>query len=148
MGRNKEPVDVILAKGKTAMSRETIERRRAEEVKVPFSDAIPPESLTLKAERDEFYRYAEMLQKCDIMKTLDCDCLANYILARNAYWKYEKRLKKMRASGDIDELSRLSNLQDKAFKQWLSCAKELGMTIISRAKIVVPQAENAEDYKL
>lgn len=37
-----------------------------------------------------------------------------------------------------DDATVLMNLQDKAFKQCLSCARELGMTITSRCKIVVP----------
>ena len=37
-----------------------------------------------------------------------------------------------------DDAIVLMNLQDKAFKQCLACAKELGLTITSRCKLVVP----------
>ncbi len=42
----------------------------------------------------------------------------------------------------------LMNLQDKAFKQCLSCAKELGLTITSRCKIVVPPPPDDDDDEL
>lgn len=38
-----------------------------------------------------------------------------------------------------DDLTVLMNLQDKAQKQCLACAKELGLTITSRLKLVIPQ---------
>lgn len=148
MARNRQPVDLLVAKGRAHLTKEQIEKRREQELVVPFTDAEPPQTLTRKEEREEFKRYADMLNTCGVMKTLDVDCLANYILARNAYWMYEKRLKPMRLTADVEDLQRMTNLQDKAFKQWLSCAKELGLTIISRAKIVVPKVENEEDFTL
>lgn len=47
-----------------------------------------------------------------------------------------------------DDATVLMNLQDKAFKQCLSCAKELGLTITSRCRIVVPTQQDGEDDEL
>lgn len=47
-----------------------------------------------------------------------------------------------------DDATVLMNLQDKAFKQCLACARELGMTITSRCKIVVPQPPDNDDDEL
>ena len=44
-----------------------------------------------------------------------------------------------------DDATVLMNLQDKAFKQCLACARELGMTITSRCKIVVPPPPEDDD---
>jgi P27 family predicted phage terminase small subunit len=46
------------------------------------------------------------------------------------------------------ELSALTILQDKAFKQCVTCARELGLTITSRAKIEVPAPPEGEDDEL
>ena len=56
----------------------------------------------------------------------------------------EKILRRQRTS----EVSALMTLQDKAFKQCLACARELGLTITSRAKIEVPPPPDGEDDEL
>ena len=47
-----------------------------------------------------------------------------------------------------DDATVLMNLQDKAFKQCLACAKELGLTITSRVKLVIPQPPDDDDDEL
>ena len=47
-----------------------------------------------------------------------------------------------------DDATVLMNLQDKAFKQCLACAKELGLTITSRVKLVIPQPPDDDDEEL
>lgn len=44
-----------------------------------------------------------------------------------------------------DDATVLMNLQDKAFKQCLACAKELGLTITSRVKLVIPPPPDDDD---
>ena len=56
----------------------------------------------------------------------------------------EKLLRRQRTS----EVSALMTLQDKAFKQCLACARELGLTITGRAKIEVPPPPDGEDDEL
>ena len=56
----------------------------------------------------------------------------------------EKILRRQRGN----ETTSLMNLQDKAFKQCLACAKELGLTITSRLKFVIPQPPDGEDDEL
>ena len=47
-----------------------------------------------------------------------------------------------------EDITVLMNLQDKAHKQCLACAKELGLTITSRARLVIPQPSDGEDDEL
>lgn len=47
-----------------------------------------------------------------------------------------------------DDATVLMNLQDKAFKQCLACARELGLSITSRCKIVVPPPPDENEYEL
>lgn len=47
-----------------------------------------------------------------------------------------------------DDATVLMNLQDKAFKQCLACAKELGLTITSRVKLVIPTPPDDDDDEL
>lgn len=56
----------------------------------------------------------------------------------------EKILRRQRG----DDVTVLMNLQDKAYKQCLSCARELGMTITSRCKIIIPPPPEDDDDEL
>ena len=47
-----------------------------------------------------------------------------------------------------DDATVLMNLQDKAFKQCLACAKELGLSVTSRLKLVVPTPADGEEDDL
>ena len=56
----------------------------------------------------------------------------------------EKILRRQRG----DDVTVLMNLQDKAQKQCLACAKELGLTITSRCKLVIPPPADDDDDEL
>ena len=47
-----------------------------------------------------------------------------------------------------EDITVLMNLQDKAHKQCLACAKELGLTITSRLKMAIPPAPEEDDDEL
>lgn len=47
-----------------------------------------------------------------------------------------------------EDITVMMNLQDKAHKQCLACAKELGLTITSRLKLVIPQPPEDDDDEL
>lgn len=67
-----------------------------------------------------------------------CDCQEDLI----------KLLEKIITRQRGDDVTVLMNLQDKAFKQCLACAKELGMGISSRCKLVIPQPPDDDDDEL
>lgn len=56
----------------------------------------------------------------------------------------EKILRRQRG----DDVTVIMNLQDKAFKQCIACAKELGLSVTSRLKLAVPPPPDGEDEEL
>lgn len=130
------------------MGREEIERRRAEEIHVPFTDVRPPEYLKGKKAQQEFNDYAEKLLAIGIFTELDVDCLARYILSKALYLEYTSLLTRLIKQGDTERAGKVQTMQDKAFKQCQSCARDLGLTITSRCKLTIPQTDNDEDYEL
>lgn len=147
-GRHKQPVALLVAKGKSHMGRDEIEKRAAEELKVPFTDVQPPEYLTNQHNVEEFNDISSKLKALGIFTELDVDTLARYILAKNMYLMYTARLSKLIPEGDADLISKFQRLQSEAFKQCRACSSDLGLTITSRCKIVIPQVDNDEDYEL
>lgn len=151
MARPREPISLIKAKGKKHLTKEEIEKREAEELKVPLFEVKPPTYLT-KTEKDSFKNIAEKLLDIGIMTELDEDCLARYIIARKLYLDYTKMLKKLISRKnkndievDIDDINKMQNMQDKAFKQCQSSARDLGLTISSRCKLIIPQSLKEDD---
>lgn len=97
---------------------------------------------------------ATKLVDIGIMTELDEDCLARYLISKDNYLKFTKALntafKKKASKQNKDNMDMQvllsseieSNLinQDRAFKQCRQCASDLGLTITSRCRLIVPEA--------
>jgi P27 family predicted phage terminase small subunit len=148
MARPREPIDLIKAKGKKHLTKAEYEKRKEQEVDVPFTDVKPPEYLVGSKQIEKFNYYAAMLLKIDIFTELDADCLARYIMGEQLYLQYTNLLISLIKSKDFDQLGKIQGLQDRAFRQCQQCARDLGLTISARCKLIVPQTDEDEDFEL
>lgn len=137
MGRSKQPVDLLIAKGKKHLTKAEIQERRNSEIKVDFKDVKPPEYLP-QSLVEEFNDIANKLITIGILTELDADCLARYLLSKQTYLQYTKLLTVALKKNDLNAMDKLMSLQDKAFKQTRASAGDLGLTISSRCKLVMP----------
>jgi len=140
MARPRQPIELVLAKGRKNLTKAEIEQRRAQELKVDFKDVSPPEYLPAKLKKD-FEEIAGKLLAIGIMTELDEDCLAQYLIARSNYLNYTKLLAKAMRTEDMDAIIKAQRAQDMAFRQSQTAANALGLTISSRCKLVVPHVE-------
>lgn len=154
MARPREPIKLIQAKGKKHLTKNEIEKRENEELKVTLTEVKPPTYLSA-SEKKLFNEIASKLLSIEIMTELDEDCLARYIIARKLYVEYTKTLttmikkhKKQEEKIDIDDINKMQNMQDKVFKQCQSSARDLGLTISSRCRLIVPKQEEDDDDEL
>ncbi len=147
-GRPREPIDLIKAKGKKNLTKKEYEERKSQELEVPFIDVEPPEYLTGKKQIEKFNRYSEVLLQLGIFTELDVDCLARYVMGEQLYLQYTNLLIKLIKSKDYEKLGKIQTLQDKAFKQCQSCARDLGLTVSARCKLVVPPPPDGDDDEL
>ena len=140
MAGQKQPIDLLLIKGKKHFTKKEIEERKATEIKAPSDKVKPPAYLPSNLKR-EFKKIADELMQIGIMTNLDVDALARFLIAKNMYVKISSQLI------DLDPLSEkfetLIAHQDKFFKQSRQSAMDLGLTISSRCKLVIPK--NDED---
>lgn len=148
MARPREPIDLIKAKGKKHLTKSEYETRKEQELDVPFTDIHPPEYLTGEKQIKKFNYYANMLLNIGIFTELDTDCLARYIMSEQLYLQYTQQLIKFIKSNDYEQLGKMQSLQDRAFRQCQQCARELGLTITSRCKLVVPTSGDEDDDEL
>lgn len=146
-GRKKQPVDVLVARGKSHLTRAERERRKAEELAMPpdLAGASPPEYLSQWPELvDAFNSYAAVLAKVmpDNFGAPDADCLARYVVAEHFFEKYTAQLME---ETDPLNIKCLQIAQDRAFKQAHTASSVLGLNVTSRCKLVVPVADDADD---
>lgn len=146
-GRPKKPIDLLVAEGKSHLSKAEIEKRKAEELVVPFKNITAPDYLEEQHMIDEFYDIANKLLALNIMTELDEDTLARYILAKDQWLNLTKAYNDAIKEKNYELVHFLDNKQDKAFKQCRAGASDLGLTITSRARIVVPQPEVPRENK-
>ena len=158
MARPREPVDLIKAKGKKHLTKSEYEERKEQELEVPFTDIQPPTFLP-KTFHKEFFEISDKLKAIGIMTELDTVTLAQYLIAKQNYISYTAMLLKVikrnsdptksyLSEDDVTENTKIQTLQDRALRQCQSCARDLGLTITSRARIVVPQLPSDEDDEL
>lgn len=144
MSGQRQPIELVIAKGKKNLTKAEIQERRDKEVKPITDNIVAPPYLT-KRQKEEFNRISEQLQKLKIMGETDVDALARYIVANDFYINAVKQMRKTEVKTNPTLFEKWSNIQDKYFKQCRSSANDLGLSISSRCKLVVPAT--SEDSK-
>lgn len=140
VARPRQPIEVIKAKGKKHLTKAEIEARQKTELKVDLKNIRVPGYLKGKLIK-EFKEIASKLLDIGVMTELDEDCLARYLISKESYLKYTDMLNEFTRQNKILEMEKLLTMQDKAFKQCRACANDLGLTIASRCKLVVPEVK-------
>ncbi|MFJ5625437.1 phage terminase small subunit P27 family [Peribacillus loiseleuriae] len=156
MGRSKYPVSLLSYKGKKHLTKKEIEERQSQEVKAKTDNIKPPTYLPTKLKK-EFKKIASELLDIGIMTNLDNDALARFLLAKKLYLDVTDELMartpvtivenpktKEKEEFVNDVYSDLLINQDKLFKQCRQAASDLGLTISSRCKLVMPKTEEKE----
>ena len=144
MAGPRQPTALLELKGKKHFTSAELEERKNNEVSADSDNIVPPDYLT-KKQAEEFLTLADELKRCEIMSNLDCDALARFVVARDDYAAYVKLVRSIKK--DIDNLLALEKadkLKRGAFADCNTAAKELGMTISSRCKLVVPKKEESK----
>lgn len=159
MAGQRQPIELVIEKGKKHLTKAEIEERRQRELQ-PCTDDITAPSYLTKKQKDAFYKIAAQLEKLKIMGETDCDALARYITAQGLYEEAVKDMRKLakdrpsKEEKEDDPKSYFENLdiyytmmdnatkrQDRYFKQAQTAAAALGLTISSRCRLVAPVVE-------
>lgn len=154
MARPREPIELIQAKGKKHLTKQEIaDRHQTEIAPVCPAELQPPRYLTA-AQKRRFLAIAEQLAALGILGETDTDAVARYVTAESLYEDAVRTLretarKKPPCDSDFEvqmlyvkALDTAQRAQDRLFRQAQSAARELGLTISARCKIVIPQKQN------
>lgn len=150
MPRNKQPIDLVIAKGKKNLTKAEIEERRSSEVQ-PCTDNIVAPSYLSASQKKRFDKLAGQLQKIKIMGETDTEVLSRYVIAQENYERTVKDLRaaeRQRPKGEyatveamvawVEMLEKVDKRLERYFKQAQTTASALGLTITSRCKLQVP----------
>ena len=69
----------------------------------------------------------------------DADALGRYIVAKDFYVNAVKQMRKTTVKNDPELFEKWARIQERYFKQCRSSANDLGLSISSRCKLVVPE---------
>ena len=140
MGGQRQPIELIQARGSKHLTKAEIQERQEREIKPIAENIIAPSYLT-KKQKDEFYTISEQLKKLKIMGETDVDALSRYIVANDFYINAVKQMRKPEIKADPILFDAWSKIQERYFKQCRSSANDLGLSISSRCKLVVPETK-------
>lgn len=143
MAGQRQPTALLLAKGKKHFTKAEIEERLNSEPDILTDNITAPDYLT-KKQAEEFYKISGQLERLNIMSETDVDTLARFIISRDLYVKLSKQLRKAYVLNNPIILEKYLKNQDRAFKQCRASAIDLGLTISSRCKLVVPHIKEPE----
>ena len=152
----RQPIQLVLAKGKKNLTKKEIADRLDTEV-APCADDLTAPSYLTAAERTRFNRIASQLNKLKVMGETDTETLARYVTAQTLYERTTKELRTLQKNTPkpnadeyleqlgawMDAQERLAKLQDRYFKQAQTVAASLGLTISARCKLIAPKVEEA-----
>lgn len=136
MARPRQPTDLLLIKGKKHLTKKEIKERKSKEVKAKV-DKIEAPSYLPKELQKEFKRLAKELLDIKIMSNLDCEALARFIVSEYNYQKVTKKL--LRTGVENEKYMNILSMQEKIFKMCRQSASDLGLTISSRCRLVIPK---------
>ena len=72
---------------------------------------------------------------------LDADTIGRYLVAQRQYAAASIQVQNFLGQEMVSRAAAWSKLQENYFKQCRNCANDMGLTITSRCRLVVPKAE-------
>lgn len=147
MARPKKPIDLHMAGGnQSRLTKAEIERRQATEVKAPAGSIDPPSHLS-ERQQAEYRKYAQLLIDIEIFSALDAETLGAWIRAKDEYIILTLARAELTENFDINDantfkkLDAISRIEERAFRQMRAAASDLGLTVSSRSRLVVPKKD-------
>lgn len=135
----RQPTDVIKANGRKHLSKTEEAARRRREVKVSAAKtARPPQWLPEWLKKD-FRKLGKKLIAAGLYTELDADTMGRYLVAQHQWAAATRELNDALDEQDLEKADAWGRIQDRHFKQARNCANDMGLTVTSRCRLVVPE---------
>lgn len=159
----RQPTDLIKANGRKHLSKAEEAERRSREVSAPPAKTARPPKWLPETLKKEFRALGKQLIAAGLYTDLDADTLGRYLVAQHqwliATGEAEKALTAcepdpdrpgaVRRTPDQAQAEAWGRVQERYFKQARNCANDMGLTVSSRCRLVIPGSvrdrQRAED---
>lgn len=150
MAGTRQPTALIEAKGKKHLTKAESAERKAREP--TLSAPAEGEGSKIRAPdwlpdwlRGDFNDLRAQLVALGIFARVDRDALGRYLVAQHQFVAAMHHVNDALDTGDAEEVAAWGKEQERAFKQARACACDLGLTVTSRCKLVLPEGTGAKD---
>ena len=148
--KNRKPIALHLLEGnKNGLTKEEIKERQEHEERMKVNnDKIEPPSRLSAKQKENFNFYVEQLKNIDLISNLDVNILAQYIEVYDNYVRVEKsadRITNKEIDENFDEFAKRMRVMKQLTETCRQLAGDLGLTITSRLKLVIPQKEEKQE---
>lgn len=143
----RQPTALVKANGRKHLSKAEEAERRSREAKVPQAKTAKPPKWLPEYLKKDFRALGKKLIAAGIYTDLDADTLGRYLVAQHQWLRATWNAEDFLNQDDVEQADAWGKLQDRYFKQARNCANDMGLTVTSRCKLVVPEGvkQQAED---
>lgn len=142
MAGRRQPTEVVIANGRKHLTKAEIAEREAREVKLPAAKTAKPPKWLPEALRKDFRALGKKLIAVGLFAELDADTLGRYLVAHQEYLLATKQVFQAYGDGDAEAVDAWTRVQERHFKQARNCANDMGLTVSSRCRLMVPEGMN------
>lgn len=144
MAGARQPLKLVEDKGKKHLTKAEIEQREKTEVTAPTAKKPKPPKYLSDDLKKKHRAIGKQLIALGIFTDLDNDVLARYLIAEQEYLATSDMLNLAIASKNVPGMDELSRIHARFYSQCAAAARDLGLTISSRCKLVLPEAPREE----
>lgn len=142
----RQKLSVLEGNGRKHLSKSEKAQRAAQEVDLPKPKTMRLPKWLPEEHRKEFRALAKELLAADMgAAQLDRDTLGRYVVAQAQYAQACKMAGEALAAENSVLAEKWTKIQDTCFKQARACANDLGMTITSRCRLVLPEGARPKE---
>lgn len=142
----RQKLSVLEGKGRKHLSKSEKAQRAAGEINVQKPDKMPVPEWLPKDYRTAYRRLSRQLLEADMgVAGLDADTVARYVVAQANYTAMLPLVQKAMAEDDVAMLKEYTKAQNTYFTQARACANDMGMTITSRCRLVLPESSQPKE---
>lgn len=135
----RQPTDLVKSNGRKHLSKTEEAERRSREAKVPKAKTAKPPKWLPESLKKDFRALGKKLIAAGIYTDLDADNLGRYLVAQHQWIIATSEAEKALDQRDQEQAEAWGRVQDRYFKQARNCANDLGLTVTSRCRLVVPE---------
>ena len=142
----RQRLSVLEGNGRKHLSKSEKAQRAAQEVDLPKPAKMRVPKWLPEYLKADFRALAKELLAADMgAAQLDRDTLGRYVVAQHQFTAVCKLVQDALDQEDVDQVNKWTKAQKSYFEQARACANDLGMTITSRCRLVLPEGARPKE---